>query len=102
MSLKCGLFTSKTQCFHHQAPPQNCSTWNNLTFARNVSSGTPATGTITGSPVSIAVGSDFSNAISFQPLAVGSPILTIAQPAGFNSGTTSNFSAQIPAVVNGP
>ena len=65
-----------------------------------ITSGTPATGTITGNPGTFTVnGSTYSQNTSFQPVAVGTTVLTINQPTGYISSTSSNWPSQITATV---
>jgi hypothetical protein len=64
----------------------------------SIASGTTAAGTITGSPASITVQGYYNNtSVQFQPLAAGSSVLTLTEPAGYS--TPSNESLQITATV---
>ncbi len=65
----------------------------------SVASGTTATGTISGSPATIAVQSYYNNSsIEFQPVAAGTSTLTLTEPAGYS--TPSNEPGQITATVS--
>jgi trimeric autotransporter adhesin len=63
----------------------------------SVASTDTTVGTITGSPASIPVGSYYTQAISFQPVASGTTYLNLAIPSGYF--TPSNQSVQIVATV---
>ncbi len=65
-----------------------------------ITSGTPATGTITGNPGTYVVnGGTCSQNISFQPVTVGTTVLIINEPAGYNASTSPNWPNQITATV---
>jgi hypothetical protein len=66
----------------------------------SVTSTTPAVGTVTGSPASIAVGSYYTQAISFQPATAGTTNLNLAIPTGYY--TPANEPVQIVASVTAP
>jgi len=63
----------------------------------SVSSTNTAAGTVTGSPTSIPVGTYYTQAISFQPVASGTTYLNLATPTGYF--TPTNQSVQIVATV---
>jgi len=66
-----------------------------------LNNGTPATGSINGSPNSLQGGSS-SNApgtLTFHPLTVGTTVLSISQPSGFTAPATGG---QLTATVNAP
>ena len=67
-----------------------------LTVDVPVTSGTPAVGTITASPVTFS-GGDSLKDTAFDPASAGTTLLTVGVPAGFD--TPSN-SRQITATVN--
>ena len=64
-------------------------------------SGTPATGTISGSPVSLAGGSSSSvvGSLKFHPVAIGTTQISVTQPTGF---TTPVSGGQLTATVRAP
>jgi hypothetical protein len=66
----------------------------------SVTSTTPAVGGVTGSPASIAVGSYYTQAISFQPATAGTTNLNLAIPTGYY--TPANEPIQIVANVTAP
>jgi hypothetical protein len=63
----------------------------------SVTSSNTSVGTLTGSPASIGVGTYYTQAISFVPVAVGTTNLDLATPAGYF--TPSNQPVQIIATV---
>jgi hypothetical protein len=65
-----------------------------------VTSTNTTVGTITGSPASIAVGTYYTSAISFQPATAGSTNLNLATPTGYSTPTTEFV--QIVATVTAP
>jgi hypothetical protein len=69
-----------------------------------ITSGTTATGTISGNPGTFTVdGSAYNNtSLAFVPAADGSSTLTLNQPAGYTASTSSNWPSQITATVSGP
>jgi len=69
--------------------------------AFTVTSGTPGTGTISGSPSSFAVngGSSNSPAITFVPVAQGTSTITLTQPSGYSASTSATYPTQITATV---
>jgi len=71
-------------------------------FTANVpiSSGTPATGTISGSPAVVTGGTTTSaNSVTFNPVAQGTSVLSAAAPAGFSTPATG---ASLTATVTKP
>ncbi len=67
-----------------------------------VSSGTPSTGSIVGSPVTFNPGDSSNTSLSFQPNNCTTPcttVLTVTQPAGF---TTPSAGGQLTVTVNQP
>jgi hypothetical protein len=73
------------------------------TFNVPVTSSEAATGTITNSPLVFSPNTNFRNA-AFAPVAAGSTLVGITQPAGFTATTTANTNArtQFTANVTGP
>jgi Divergent InlB B-repeat domain len=70
-----------------------------------VSSGTQATGTIAGSPAVVQAGATTSSAVTFQPNAVGTSVLSITQPSGFSTpatGTQLTVTVALPAISLNP
>jgi hypothetical protein len=66
-----------------------------------VSSGTPATGTIVGNPAVLQPGHSTSSQVTFHPLAIGTTVLSIAQPNGFFSpaiGTQLTATVTMPSI----
>jgi hypothetical protein len=64
----------------------------------SISSSNTSVGTISGSPSSIAVGSYYTQAVSFQPVASGSTNIVMAEPSGYS--TPSDYVPQIAVTVN--
>ncbi|HMK29723.1 MAG TPA: choice-of-anchor D domain-containing protein, partial [Terriglobales bacterium] len=65
-----------------------------------ITSGTPATGTIAGSPAVVAGGTTTStNAVTFNPVAAGTSLLSATAPAGFSTPATG---ASLTATVTAP
>jgi hypothetical protein len=56
-----------------------------LTVSVPVTSGTPAVGTIVGSPAVFNPGDSFNSTIAFAPSAAGTSVLAVGVPAGFNT-----------------
>jgi hypothetical protein len=69
-----------------------------VTASVTVNSGTQATGTIAGSPVTVQPGTT-SGTVTFQPKALGTSLLSITQPAGFSASATGT---QLTATVIPP
>jgi hypothetical protein len=63
----------------------------------SVTSTNTAVGTVTGGPASIAVGTYFTQALSFTPATTGTTNLNLATPTGYS--TPSNVAVQIVATV---
>jgi hypothetical protein len=64
-----------------------------------VTSSNPAAGTIVNSPVTFTSNVSLVNA-SFSPVASGSTVVAIAQPAGYTATTTANVAARTQFTVN--
>jgi hypothetical protein len=62
-----------------------------------ITSTNTAAGTVSGSPSAIAVGTYYTQAISFVPVATGTTNLNLAEPAGYS--TPSNVAVQIAVTV---
>jgi len=77
-------------------PVQSQSVRGGLTVTVPVMSGTPAVGTIVGSPAVFSPGDAENVATAFMPLAVGTSVLTVGIPAGFSPSSTGG---QITATV---
>jgi hypothetical protein len=69
------------------------------TFEVPVTSSNPAAGTIVTSPLVFTGNTSFQNA-SFVPVAAGSTVLAITQPAGFTATTTASSGARTQFTVN--
>ncbi|MFO7691393.1 MAG: Calx-beta domain-containing protein [Cryobacterium sp.] len=70
-----------------------------VTFNVPVTSSSPATGTIVTSPLEFTGNTDFVNA-QFDPVAAGSTVLAVVQPAGFTATSTASSSARTQFTVN--
>jgi hypothetical protein len=66
----------------------------------SIASGTTTVGTISGSPATIPVNSYYNNSsVTFQPLTAGASTLTLTEPAGYSTPTSSNWPISITATV---